>query len=64
MDGDEYEAMEGRLLGEALASPFAAEAQVLALDAGLAGMNLDRHHPPPGLRHASIRWCRRTVRYG
>lgn len=50
VDADEYEAMEERLLGEALASPVAAEAQVLALDAGLAGMNLGRH-PPEGVRH-------------
>lgn len=48
VDSDEYEAMEQRLLGEALASPVAAEAQVLALDAGLAGMNLERH-PPDGV---------------
>ncbi|GAB0494569.1 hypothetical protein MMPV_005863 [Pyropia vietnamensis] len=48
VDSDEYEAMEQRLLGEALASPVAAEAQVLALDAGLAGMNLERH-PPEGV---------------
>jgi len=40
VDGDEYVAMERRLLGEALASPSATEAHVLALNAGLSGLSL------------------------